>query len=72
MPVEVNQKDLLTPKQQEIAALVAKGLRNKEIAASMGHTLHMMKNYVEAIFVKLGFNSRLELALWWVKHMEGR
>jgi DNA-binding NarL/FixJ family response regulator len=52
----------LTPREREIAALVARGSANKEVAA----TLHLSPKTVEAnlsrVYAKLGVRSRTELA----------
>jgi DNA-binding NarL/FixJ family response regulator len=45
---------------------VAGGLRNKEIAASVGTTELVVKNYVRRLFDKTGMSTRIELALWCV------
>jgi DNA-binding CsgD family transcriptional regulator len=57
----------LTPKEKRIIALVAQGLTNSNIAAIVGTTEFVIKNYLKAIFDKTGMWTRLELALWYVK-----
>lgn len=57
----------LTEKQLRIAFLVTKGLRNKEIAAQMGTTEQVAKNYLREIFDELGFSTRVELAMYVTK-----
>jgi DNA-binding NarL/FixJ family response regulator len=57
----------LTPKEERIIALVAQGLKNSDIAAIVGTTEYVVKNYLKAIFDKTGMWNRLELALWYVK-----
>jgi len=56
----------LTPKEEQIIALVAEGLKNSEIAAIVGNTEYVVKNYLKTIFDKTGMWTRLELALWYV------
>lgn len=41
-------------------ALVADGLRNREVAARLGITEHTVKFHLSAIFGKLGASSRTE------------
>jgi len=41
-------------------------LKNSEIAAIVGNTEYVLKNYLKAIFDKTGMWTRLELALWYV------
>jgi DNA-binding NarL/FixJ family response regulator len=53
-----------TEREQQLIALVAQGLKNHEVAAAMGTTEHVVKNYLRAIYDKLGLWNRVELALW--------
>ena len=55
------------PSQREhrIIELVAEGLKNGEIASSIGTTEHVVKNYLRVIYDKLGLWNRVELALWY-------
>jgi two-component system nitrate/nitrite response regulator NarP len=46
-----------------LVVLVAKGLRNREIAAQLGITEGTVKVYLNAIFDKLGVVNRTELAI---------
>ena len=57
----------LTAKQETIAGYVTQGLRNREIAALLGTTEQVIKNYLRAIYDKLGVSSRLELAMFGLK-----
>ena len=43
--------------------LVARGLRNRDIAAELGITEGTVKVYLHAIFDKLGVANRTELAI---------
>ncbi len=61
----------LTPREQEIAALVAQGLMNKEIAARLFISDQTVKNHLHNIFEKLGVSDRLELALYFI-HKSGK
>jgi DNA-binding NarL/FixJ family response regulator len=54
----------LTARQQEVAALVAQGLSNRAIAASLTITERTAENHVEHILTKLGFRSRAQIAAW--------
>lgn len=51
-------------REQRLIALVAQGLKNHEVAAILGTTEHVVKNYLRAIYDKLGLWNRVELALW--------
>lgn len=61
---------LLTARELEIVRLVAKGWKNREIAKRIGQTEHVTKNYMRPIYDKLGMHNRVELALWYVRHIE--
>jgi len=52
-------------REQQLIALVAQGLKNREIASAMGTTEHVVKNYLRVIYDKLGLWNRVELALWY-------
>lgn len=52
----------LTPRQQEIALRVLRGLCNKAIAKEFNLTEQTVKDHVNAIFQKLGIHHRAELA----------
>ncbi|QFY09716.1 LuxR family transcriptional regulator [Nonomuraea phyllanthi] len=54
----------LTRREKEIAELVAQGLTNKEIAASLVIAQRTAEGHVEHIMTKLGFTSRAQIAVW--------
>ena len=58
----------LNAKELMIIAGVTQGLRNKEIAAEVGTTEQVVKNYLRKIYDKLGVSDRLELALYCMHH----
>jgi len=49
--------------QQRIIALVALGLKNCEIATEIGISVNVVKNYLQAIYDRIGMSNRVELAL---------
>ena len=53
----------LSPEQQ-IAALVADGLSNREIAAQLVISERTAQNHVQHILGKLGFANRAQIAAW--------
>ena len=56
----------LTPREQEVLALMVKGLSNPEIAKRLVIGLSTVKYHVSSIFSKLGVTSRAEaIALAW-------
>jgi DNA-binding NarL/FixJ family response regulator len=53
----------LTPREHEVAALVAEGHRYREVAQRLDISEHTLKNHLRHIFEKLGIRSRVQLAL---------
>ncbi len=56
----------LTPRQTEVAALVADGLTNRELAERLGITERSAESHLERIRLRLGFRSRSQVAAWYV------
>ncbi len=52
---------VLTPREREVALLVARGLKNKEVALELGLSNGTVKVHVLNIFRKLGAKSRYDL-----------
>ncbi|TDC98007.1 LuxR family transcriptional regulator [Nonomuraea deserti] len=55
----------LTPRELEVAGLIARGVRNKEIAARLVISPRTAEGHVEHILSKLGFTSRTQIAAWY-------
>jgi DNA-binding NarL/FixJ family response regulator len=53
----------LTPREREIASLVARGAGNKQIAHQLSISIKTVKAHLTNIFKKLGLSTRLQLAL---------
>ena len=64
--------DLLTTREEQVVALVADGLSNREIAVELGLSEHTIKKYLFRVFDKLGISSRVELVLYAVSHGDSR
>ena len=54
----------LSPREREIAALVAQGRSNREIAAILYISERTAANHVQHILDKLGLRNRAEIAAW--------
>ena len=62
-----------SPRQLRVIELAAQGFKNNEIARELGIGEHVVRNYMSAIFDKIGVNNRVELALWYEARLhEGR
>jgi DNA-binding NarL/FixJ family response regulator len=59
---------LLTPREEQVVALVAEGLSNRDTARELNLSEHTIKKYLFRIFDKLGISSRVELVLYAVNH----
>jgi predicted ATPase/DNA-binding NarL/FixJ family response regulator len=58
---------VLTPRELEVAGLIADGLSNKAIAAKLVIAQRTVEAHVEHILDKLGFSSRTQVAAWIVE-----
>jgi DNA-binding NarL/FixJ family response regulator len=54
----------LTPRELQVARLIARGRSNREIAADLVISQRTAENHVEHILTKLGFTSRAKVAAW--------
>lgn len=63
---------LLTPREEQVVALVAEGLVNREVARELSLSEHTIKKYLFRIFDKLGISTRVELVLYAVNHGDPR
>ncbi len=54
----------LTPREDEVAALIGQGRSNREIAAVLHISHRTAQGHVENILRKLGFGSRTQVAAW--------
>jgi len=57
----------LTRRESEVAALVAEGLTNKQIAAQLVISQRTAESHVENILSKFGFTSRAQIATWYAQ-----
>lgn len=58
---------LLSPRETEVAELVAEGLTNRQIAERLIISERTAQNHVQHILTKLGFTTRSQIAAWSVR-----
>jgi len=61
--------DQLTDREREVAILVADGMQNAQIGASLGISEHTIRNYVMRIYEKLGVSNRVQLTRYCVSSL---
>jgi non-specific serine/threonine protein kinase len=54
----------LTPREEEVAAHVARGLTNRQIASELSISEHTVANHVAKILRKLSLSSRSQITAW--------
>jgi DNA-binding CsgD family transcriptional regulator len=59
---------LLTRREEEVVHLVEDGLTNRQIAVKLGLSEYTVRNNLFRIFDKLGVSTRVELALYTMRH----
>jgi pimeloyl-ACP methyl ester carboxylesterase/DNA-binding CsgD family transcriptional regulator len=63
-----SRNDVLTPRQLQVAALVADGLSNRQIARRLGIEERSAEGHLERIRQRLDVHSRAHIAAWWTRH----
>jgi pimeloyl-ACP methyl ester carboxylesterase/DNA-binding CsgD family transcriptional regulator len=61
----------LTARQLQVAALVAEGLTNRQIAERLGIQERSAEGHLERIRLRLGVTSRAQVAAWWAREAAG-
>ena len=65
-PLDRATAPTVTPRQLQVAALVAQGCSNRQIADQLVITERSAESHVERIRARLGFRSRAQIAAWYV------
>lgn len=63
---------LLTPREEQVVALVAEGMGNRQVARELNLSEHTIKKYLYRVFEKLGISTRVELVLYAVNNGDPR
>jgi DNA-binding CsgD family transcriptional regulator len=64
----VAQAQPLSPREQEVAALIGQGLKNREIARALVVSERTVHAHVRTVLDKLGLASRAQVAVWAIEH----
>ncbi|MBV9354715.1 MAG: helix-turn-helix transcriptional regulator, partial [Chloroflexi bacterium] len=70
-PTASTSDEWLTPRQHEVAALIACGLTNRQIGERLVVSPHTVERHVENILDRLRLSSRVEIAVWMVERARG-
>ena len=62
-PPVPSSMERLSERERQIAYMVARGMRNRDIAADLGISENTVKRHLQSIFSKTGSRDRLELAV---------
>ena len=60
-PSDETPREDLTPREKEILQEVARGLTNRDVAATLGVSEHTVKNHLKSILQKLRLGNRVQL-----------
>jgi DNA-binding NarL/FixJ family response regulator len=58
----------LSPREREVAVLVAEGCTNREIAERLIVSERTAENHVQRLMNRLGARSRTQVAAWAIRH----
>jgi DNA-binding NarL/FixJ family response regulator len=64
LPATSAGRSPLSPREVEVAKLVARGMTNKQIGETLFVSERTAENHVQHILVKLGFSNRSQIAAW--------
>jgi DNA-binding NarL/FixJ family response regulator len=65
---EIPKKDLLTPREQEVLALLTEGYTNKEIATKLFISEKTVKSHLSNIFKRLDVSGRIKAMVYAIRH----
>ena len=67
-PRQADPMALLSAREREVAALVAEGLSNRDIAERLVVSERTAENHVQHVLNRLGLRSRTQVATWAIQH----
>jgi DNA-binding NarL/FixJ family response regulator len=68
-PTPTPPPEVLSGREAEVLALVAKGLANKQVARTLGISEHTVKVHLNNVYRRIGVNDRTSAALWARDHL---
>jgi DNA-binding CsgD family transcriptional regulator len=60
-------QDPLTPREREVAELVAQAMLNRDVARALVLSERTVESHVRSILAKTGLKSRTEITRWWLQ-----
>ncbi|QNN82887.1 response regulator transcription factor [Brachybacterium sp. Z12] len=67
-PGPVGPEPAFTRREEDVLALVARGLTNQQIARQLFVEITTVKSHLSNALMKLQLDSRVQAALWWQQH----
>ncbi len=59
----------LSKREKDVVRLLTDGKTNSEIASELYVSVHTIKSILENIYLKTGFHSRVQVAVWACKNI---
>jgi DNA-binding NarL/FixJ family response regulator len=70
-PPRTKPRTVLSPREWDVAELIAQGYTNQQIATQLVLTPGTVANHVAHILTKLDLQSRTQIAVWVIQHDRG-
>jgi len=67
---QARAEDPLTPREREVAGLVAQALSNREVARTLVLSERTVESHVRSILAKTGLTTRTELTRWYLQQSQ--
>ena len=61
----MNKNVILSPRESQIAELLAWGAAKKEVADMLNLSTRTVENFCKIIYLKIGIQKATELSVWW-------
>jgi DNA-binding NarL/FixJ family response regulator len=57
---------VLTARERQVVALIARGYSNREIAGELYLSVNSVKTYIRSAYRKIGVERRTQAVIWWL------